>query len=291
MIKKSFFTLFTILFFTTDYSMGCTITSFERIIKINKILDQSIIKGSDCSDEINEEFISLVSNANGKLNHSFLTLYFKNQFKKTINLSPKAIDVIHINDFVGQNLSIPDNYIVSNTTSMFGKASLNLSKSKLIKVKCSQCSKPGERNIKLVIDKKVHWLTSHILVKRRAFVLNTEIRTLNTRLTPEFFKEIIVTDKGNHFLFSDIENISFYRFNRNLNVGDVLKKNALVPRVLVRAGQKVKLLINNERVKLKTSAIARKNGRIGDYIDVINPKSNKKTLAKVVDFNTAVVDI
>jgi flagella basal body P-ring formation protein FlgA len=255
------------------------------------MLDDSIVKSSNCPSEITDEYISLVSSSSGKLNAQYLKMYFQSEYGQIVQLIPAIVRVTSLNDFLIEKLNLSSDIMVNRSTSMFGKASLNLSSDKLIKVTCSKCDGPGEKNIKLNIKNKVHWITSHFFIKRKAYIVSQDIGSINNVLTPKMFKQKLIVDKGNKYLFSDMKNISFYRLNRNLVIGDIVKKNALVPRVLVRAGQKIKLFVNGSKIKLSTSGIARKNGRIGDFIDVINPKSKKKTIAKVIDFNTAVIDI
>lgn len=283
--------LFLILCNITQASEACHIKSYSEILKMNKILDDTIVKESSCTEKITEAFISLVSNATGKLSSQYLKMHFENEFNKTVILEPSLIKVRQLDQFIFESLALDNSMSVKRSTSMFGKASLNLESAKFIKVSCSNCDTPGEKNIKLTIRKKVHWLTTQLYIKRKAYVVSSQIGSLSSVLNKKMFKEIYITDKGSHFLFSDMKNISFYKLNQSLTVGSVVKKNVLTPRLLVRAGQKVKLIIDNKKIKLSTSAIAHKNGRIGDYIDVINPKSKKKTIAKIIDFNTAVIEI
>jgi flagella basal body P-ring formation protein FlgA len=283
--------IFIVLSNITHAADDCKIESFAHIIKINKILDDTTIKTSSCTSDIIDEFISLVSNTSGKLNAQYLRMYFKTEHNKNVTLLPRVITVTGLDTFLTEKLNLPPEIMINRSTSMFGKASLNLKSDKLIKITCPKCTGPGEKNIKLNIKNKIHWITSHFFIKRKAYIVSKDIGSINNVLSSNMFKQKLILDKGNKYLFSDMKNIAYYRLNRNLVVGDIVKKNALVPRVLVRAGQKIKLLVNNSRIKLSTTGIARKNGRIGDYIDVINPKSKKKTVAKVIGFNTAVIDI
>jgi flagella basal body P-ring formation protein FlgA len=67
--------------------------------------------------------------------------------------------------------------------------------------------------------------------------------------------------------------------------------NDLTPKKLITYGQRVKLSIQTKTVTLKTIGIAKKSGHYGEFIEIENPKSKKRFLAKVIDFNKAIVEL
>jgi len=273
----------------TSYAT-CEIETYERIIKINKIQDERIIKSSNCSEDIRTEFTKFVSNTSGKMNAKHLKRYFKNENGLDLNIKPKSFTIKDIDILIQE--SIQDNSIVvKNINSLFSTSSLNLAAADTLNITCQSCDRPGEKNILLTLNKKKIWLSALIHRKRKAYTLAKSITDLNMKLDRSFFKETIISDKGHTLLFEDLDQISFYKPTKLLRAGEVLKKYDLRRRVLVKFGQKVQVNIANQSIKLKTKAVARRNGYIGDLIELVNEKSNKVIQAKVVNYNKVEVQL
>ncbi len=76
---------------------------------------------------------------------------------------------------------------------------------------------------------------------------------------------------------------------RNILPGKVVLKSSLSRAADVKAGDLVVIVAETEGVKLTARGIAKKDGAIGEVIQVINVRSNKKLYAKVVDSGTVQV--
>lgn len=283
--------LFSLLFSTTIFAQGsCQLESFTHIFKINKVTDDSIIKNSSCSKPINEEFTNLVSNANGKLNSKYLNRYFKSEYNTHVELSPTAINVREMKDILEEKFGT-NTKSISKVTSLHGKSSYNLDSLKNFEIKCSQCSSTGNKSIQLISQNNTTWISASVLIKTTAFKVTRSLSRISPLLLAKDFQKITTTDKGRVKYFTDIENIQFYTLNKDLGEGDLIKSHDLSPKNLVRYGQKIKLTIKSKHINLKTIGIAKKTGRIGDFIEIQNPKTKKVFLGKITDFNNATVEI
>ncbi len=282
------FILFISIFFYINVQATCEINSYERIFKINKVLDSLIIKNSNCPEAINQKFIEIISNANGKINNHFISNYIDGKIQ--VRVSPKTIKIESINTILSEQLSLQDLVIVK-THSLLGKSAITLDSSDLISVQCKSCNDIGTKNIKLNVNQKQLWLTS--LIGKKVSVYRP-IQNLN-RQTPILSKDdftassTVITSKGNYF--TDIANIRFYRLNRNLDNRNFLKNTDLTAKNLVTFGQKVNLKIKTKSIELKSVGTAKKGGRLGDFIEVQNPKSQKIFLGKIIDYNKVLVEL
>lgn len=274
-----------IFFFTVSITKACEIESFHQIIKINNVLDDSIIKKTNCNNDQISSFIGLISSANGKLSSTIVSSSFN------IELTPKNIFIESINDYLQENLSKNNNILINNTTSMYGSASINLNKTDNLNIICNSCNKPEKKNIKLLINNKTHWVTSNLLIQRAAYVAKVDLSINSSNISKEMFKKVIVKDNGRKSLFNSIEQIRFYRPTQNIPAGTVLKRHFLRAQNAVNSGQKVKVQVIGKEIRLDTIAIARKSGKVGEYIQVMNPKSKKISRAKVIDFNKVVMNL
>ena len=128
-------------------------------------------------------------------------------------------------------------------------------------------------------------------MKRNAYTLIKNVQNLKQRINASYFKKSVITDNGQKLLFDDMNNIHFYKLTRLPRVGEVMKKYDLRPKLLVRMGQKVKVQVKNAHVQLTTMAVAKKNGLLGQTIELMNVKSKKLMTAKVVGENKVEVNL
>jgi flagella basal body P-ring formation protein FlgA len=293
MFKITSLLLGSLIFITSQVhaNTACKVVSFPKIIKLNKVLDESIIKESNCSQEIKNNFVDFISGASGDLDSRHLTQIFKMEYKTEIELSPEKVSVQPINDVIIDLIKIPRNLTLDKTSSLYGQSSLNLSPSDHLQATCNNCETAGSKNIKLLVNKSPIWFSVEILSKRHGLVINSEINPFAQRLTSAMFTHTAIFDDGRDHLFNDIKNIHFYKANKKLVKGKILKSTDLSPITLVRLGQKIKVVLKGQNIALKSSAIARQQGKFGDYIEVYNQKTNRKINAQVIDFNTVMVEL
>ena len=105
---KTYLALLTFSFAT--YSQ-CTLESFAHIIKFNKILDNSIVQSTDCSDNIVQKYINFVSDVEGEIPAQHLKNIFKSEHNADINFKPKKINVSSAGEFVKNSLKL-DEYLI-----------------------------------------------------------------------------------------------------------------------------------------------------------------------------------
>ena len=280
-----------ILFSFGSFANGpCNITTYDQIIKINKNQDDTIIKDSNCSGEIEQSFIDFIESANGKLQADYLAHYFKTEYNIDLTILPKTIAVSHIKDIIQEKIK-NKNAVVKSVTSLMPQASILLSQTENIHIDCKNCDTAGTKNISLGFKGQTYWLNTLIHLKRKSFVLSKNVMTLNEKLESDYFQEKTILDSGSKMLFEDIDNIRFYQLTRYLKKGDILNRSDLTPRTLVQYGQKIKLQYKSKNIQLDSTAIASGNGKFGDFIQVMNPRSKKKVLAKIIDYNKVEVEL
>lgn len=270
---------------------GCSIKSFDTIIKINKVLDESVIKASDCSGEVKTQFIDFLSAADGEISSRYVNMYFKSEFNKHVELKPNKINVKKLSNFIEASLNFPDTLIIDKVSSLYSQASLNLKRKSSINVSCTTCTNSGDKNILLTINRKKHWISASLKSLRHAYVLNNDINFFKKNISSNDIRPQIIKDTGRTNLFTDIKNLKFYRITKNLRKNDVLRVSDLSAKTIIRVGQKVQVLLKSKGVSLKTSAIARRSGKLGEFIQLYNPKSKKNIQAKIINFNKALIEL
>jgi hypothetical protein len=229
--------LFIIFIFSHSAFAECEIETYAKILKINKQLDQSIIKNSSCNSDINEKFVNFINSATGTLSANYLRHYFKNEKSLNLKLSPEKIQVNHIKDYLEDSFN-NDALLIKKVSSLHHAGSFNLNENDNISFSCSNCNSTGEKNVSAYLNKSKVWLNVLIHVKRKAYKLVKNISNLSQKLDSSYFEEILITDKGNSPLLESIEHIAFYRPTKMLRKGDIIKKYDLRSRVVVKHGKK-----------------------------------------------------
>lgn len=285
LIIFSFFTL------GLQASKACVLNSYPQIIKLNKVLDDSIIQKTNCDESTQTLFIEIISGATGELRASHLSQILKSEFNKNVEVTPELIKIEDVKETLTKLIQIPENLSLSKTSSLYSKASLNLQSDTSLKAICNACETAGEKNIKVLVNNRTIWFSAQILTRREGFVTINSLSPYSKKLTQNQFRKTYFYDKGTSHLFSDIENIRFYKPTRQLEKGRVLKISDLTPLTIVKPGQKVKVILKGKNISLNSTALSRQSGRIGDYIQVYNSKTNKKINGQVVGFNTVLVEL
>jgi flagella basal body P-ring formation protein FlgA len=290
-MKYFFYTSLIFSLYTHQAFGVCNLVSYPQIIKINKSLDTNIIKSSDCQEDIQIKFVEFISATTGTLNSKHLSNILKNEHNVEINILPSIITVKSLDEKLSELLRLSSNTTLTNLASIYGQSSILLDDQEMIRASCQDCESAGNKNIKILFNQNTIWVTANLLIRRKALTSKAELNPHTEKLSPEQFEEIVVFDNGMDHHFNDVDNIRYFKTNKKIPQGSILKTNDLTPLLLVKPGQTISIMIEGENISLQSTGIARSAGKLGDTIDVINAKTNKKVSAQVVDFNTVKVTL
>lgn len=269
---------------------ACEIETYPEIYKIKKELSQALIINSNCSNTEKRTFLSIIAASSGKLPEVILKERLKEQLNKDITIKPKTIFVSSLADFINENMELQNNRKLFKLKSITG-ASAIYGRNIRLSSECAQCHKLGEVSIKVKKGDKQFWFSAIIKEPRKVWVATKTILPFQNNLSKKLFssKMTYFTDKKTPF--TDFQNINFYRFNRKINKGDIIFNNNLSPVKLIQYGQKVKLKIKGQGIKLQSFGISKSSGFINQYIELRNPKTKKTYNAKVIDYNQVEINI
>ena len=279
--------LFFSLFYANSY--GCEISLHNYIYKIQNNLDYKVIQKTNCNKQKSDLVLNFLQNISGKISAKIIKIQTG---LNEVTITPKMTNIININEVLndevelGPEKTIRDIKALNNLNQITAKSPINF------KVICDNChNKLGENNIKLINDNKTYWLSARVYKKTIAWVANQKINTFDKNLSKNAFKQKVVYLDKEADLFQEINKIPFYQTTKSLNEGEILTTTHLTPIKLVQAFSKVRLSVSGSSIKLSTTAKARKSGFLDEYIEVINLKSNKKFLAKIIDYNTVEIEL
>lgn len=289
MKRLNFFIL--ILTFNTGYAFSCDIITYPYIYIISGNLDYKIIKKSNCPLNVQNSFIETISYSNGQLPIPIIQSQIAPSEFETVHIIPSQVQVTDMQDYLQERVQLVNNRKIFNLRSLNNINSIHSNFAISPIIHCNGCDQSGEKNIKLQIADKYYWFSMTIKEPRQIWTPKKDLPAYTDTFSNDDFETKLIFDTGKNSYFYDLKNIKYYKTTRKLSKGSPLLNSSLTPQRLVVPGKKVTLILKGKNISLKSQVLAIQTGHIGDILEFKNPRSNKKFIAKVIDFNTAEVQL
>jgi flagella basal body P-ring formation protein FlgA len=293
MITKNFFILITIIWISSGFA--CEINLPKYVLLLKKIEIENLRDNFKyCPNDVSNEVISILNSVEGKISKKQIDeiLSSKNLSAK---IHPELIQIQNLTTLVREKFQLPINVEFELIDTINLPPMLTLNNGDNIDFDCNNCSFVMEQNLKLKFQKlngEQDQLTLRLNFKNKikAYVLKTFVPPFSQinreQLREEFIEPIPHTE-----LITNIETLKFFKTNKPIKPGEILKKSDLNGSLLVKAGSNTEVIIENQLLKLKTTGISRNSGIYGDQVEVLNIQKNKKYVGKIIDINKIQVEI
>ncbi len=291
--------LFSLLFnisLASDATTKCFIKSSPVLLFIeNNIFNyKDVVQNSDCPEEIKQQFSTFASQASGILTEQKINHYIQRN-NIYINLIPSTVNIKQVVDLLHKDVLNDNSYFLRNLKQLSDNKVLMLTQEHKINLECENCNNTGTKNVKLVIsngtEKRAYWLTLELLRKRIALRAKETISPFTSLSSQNLFEKVEVPLEENVELFTNVEQLMFYQTNKTIKKGQFLTNADLNANILVRAGRKVHVEIIKNKLHLKTIGVSHSSGKINELIEVQNPETRKKYLAKIIDENKVLLEL
>jgi hypothetical protein len=255
---------------------------------------EASVQHTACSDQALQEINSILNSVEGKItaNQFSEILKLKNL---TVKIEPSLIEVQHLSHLVREQLLMPTGVQLRSSETVNAPSFLSLAPGDRVEVQCSGCLFTVQQplNIKVI---GFDGSEKMILVKADFKKMVRAYRVIgfhpafseitSSSLKEEFTEAIPQTD-----LITNLETLHFFKLNKPIRSGELLRLSDLNALNLVKAGLKTEVIIESDHVKLKTTGISRSNGTLGEFVEVFHPQKNKKYQGKVIDINKVLVEL
>lgn len=282
-------------FFLVPAVFACDISMPYRLIVLSEEYSgQSPVNTSNCNEETVKELHKTLASLEGRISAQQLTdmMAAKNH---TVKIDQHMVQVQNLKTYIRDQLMIPGGVHVKDTHAVNSSNFLALAPGDQLQVSCTACLWGTRQPINVTVagfdgSRKDFIAIADFGKMVRAFRL---IRPLNS------FSEITVYDIKEEFteaiphseFIADVQNLKYYKTNKPLKSGELLKISDLNAVNIVKAGLKTEVILENTLVRIKTSGISRANGAYGDIVEVYHPQKNKKYQGKVIDTNKVLVEL
>lgn len=255
---------------------------------------EQAIKHTECSAEALQEVNTTINSVEGKIT-AFQFAEILKAKSHDVTVQPALIQVQHLNHLVREQIMLPAGIQMRSSEAINSQNYLVLNPGDRVEVQCLGCLFGSQQplNVKVVgFDGTSKSMTVKADFKKmvkayRVVGFHPAFSPIAiTSLKEEFVESIPHTD-----LLTNLDTLHFYKLNKPIRSGELLRQSDLNALNLVRAGVKTEVIIENAHVRLKTEGISRSNGILGELVEVFHPQKNKKYLGKVVDINKVSVEL
>ena len=290
MINKILIGLFFIL--AAKLSIACEVHLPQNLVILGESSDFSqVIQHTGCTEETMQLVNKTLASVEGKMT----SFQFVEMMKSPISVQTNMIQVQHLKHLIREQLMMPPGVQLRSSEAVNSPNYIAVAPGDRVDVQCIGClfgtQQPlnvnvigfdgSNRSLTVKADFKKMVKAYRVLSFHPAFY---EIES--SSLKEEFVESIPHTD-----LVTNLETLKFFKINKPMKAGDLLRQSDLNALSLVKAGVKTEVIIENDLVKLKTSGISRSNGTLGEFVEVFHPQKNKKYLGKVIDINKVLVEL
>lgn len=288
--------LFSLLLMVSSLTgFACEVHLPHHIVILGDVVD--LMKSSantGCDEETLNEINATLISVEGKITSFQLAEMLKVK-KQSVAIQPNLIQVQHFKHLVREQLLLPPGVQLRSSEAINSANFISLAPGDRVEVECTGCLYGSQQPLNLNIigfdgSEKTMTVKGDFKKMVKAYRLLGP-RTAFTEIKPEFLKEEYVESIPHTDLVTNLDTIHFFKLNKPVRSGELLKNSDLNALNLVKAGLKTEILIENKLVKLKTSGISRSNGILGQFVEVYSPEKNKKFQGKVIDINKVLIEL
>jgi flagella basal body P-ring formation protein FlgA len=284
-----------ILSISLNRGYSCEIILPEKILILKNSDHLEVLNKFDkCSKGTLNEVATILNSVEGKITDHQLKEILDSKNLSVI-VHPNIIEVYQLKNLTREQLQVPVDHHLTSINPLNEPNSIPLKNSDHIKVQCEGCL--FEKN--QILNVNISSLSGSLLKLKVIGEFNKRIKAYYVKKFIPAFSEIKKEDLSEDFsepiphteLITELETLHFYKTNKPLKAGTLVRKSDLNGINLVRAGSSTEVVIENKFLKIKTSGISRSNGSYGDLVEVLNLQKKKKYLGKVIDINKIIVDL
>jgi flagella basal body P-ring formation protein FlgA len=265
----------------------------EYIIKTKEIIaTTNWSQTSGCHESEIIKLQNIINQTEGRISSFYIAQNLENNFNHTnFEITPQFITILSLNSFIKSHFTIKDDLLIVEAKLLSQLDSITYNSNTEIKLECSNCDSIGKKNISLQIGNTKNWMSITLGREITTYVATSPITARTNSLQKNNFEEskVIITDDIKYL--STLEHIEFYTTNKSISKGSPVKTSDLSMLPLVKIGQTTSIEMEQNGIYLKSKAIPLRNGYYGETIEFKNPANNKIIIGKVIDFNTAQVEL
>jgi flagella basal body P-ring formation protein FlgA len=284
------------LFFILQTTYACEVfLPYQLVIFNGDKSGKNVFQAKNCEASVTDELHQIVTGLEGRI-ASFQLREMMASRGHAIEIGPQSIVVHQFSTMIRDQLPLPAGVQVKSTRSINKPGILALPAGDKVEITCSGCLYGVQQPLNITVlgfdgSKQSFFANADFVKMVKAYRLLSALPSFSSFNGAEDLKEEYVESIPHTELITSVEELKFYKTNKPLKAGEILKKSDLNAINLVRAGIKTDVVLENQMIRIKTQGISRSNGAIGEIVEVFHPQKNKKYQGRVIDINKVLVEL
>ena len=287
---------FLFLAFLTQWASACEVhLPYQLLVFNDDKSGKEIYQAKNCDVSALETLHQIVTGLEGRV-ASFQLKEMMNARGHEVEVQPQSIFIQQFRSLIRDQLTLPTGVQVKATSPINMPGILALPAGDKIEISCSTCLYGTQQPLSVSImgfdgSRQSLYATADFKKLVKAYRLTSALPSFSSINANEVLKEEYIESIPHTDLITNIEVLAFYKTNKPLKAGEILKTSDLNAVNLVKAGLKTEVVLENQMIRIKTQGISRSNGTIGELVEVYHPQKNKKYQGRVVDINKVLVEL
>ncbi|HXH73719.1 MAG TPA: flagella basal body P-ring formation protein FlgA [Bacteriovoracaceae bacterium] len=283
-------------FLVSSTVFACEVTLPYHLIVLGPDSQSSIVKTEGCPAKVETDLREILMSVEGKISAIQIQDMLLQKSNEGVTVTPPSIHVKQLSSLIRDQLQLPAGIHVKSTSGFNYNNIILLSPGDMVEVECASCLFGTAQPLKLSIKgfdgvNRTVMATADFKKMVRAYRFTISVNSFAEIKPRDILREVYVESIPHTDLVTDLEKVKFYKTNKSIKAGELLRLADLNAINLVRAGLKTEVILENTMVRIKTQGISRSNGSLGELVEVFHQEKNKKYLGKVIDLNKVLVEL
>ena len=285
-----------LLAFITQWASACEVhLPYQLLVFNDDKSGKEIYQAKNCDVSALDTLHQIVTGLEGRV-ASFQLKEMMNARGHDVEVQPQSIFIQQFRSLIREQLTLPTGVQVKATSPINMPGILALPAGDKIEISCSTCLYGTQQPLSVSIlgfdgSRQSLYATADFKKLVKAYRLTSALPSFSSINGNDVLKEEYIESIPHTDLITNIEVLAFYKTNKPLKAGEILKTSDLNAVNLVKAGLKTEVVLENQMIRIKTQGISRSNGTIGELVEVYHPQKNKKYQGRVVDINKVLVEL
>lgn len=277
-------------------ALACEVNLPHHVIFLGEQNPQQTYIQSNCSPESTSEIHEAMMGMDGSVGSYQLNEIMTQKGFPGITFTPQLVKIQHLKNIIREQLLLPAGVHVKSTRSVNTNNVLALAAGDQLEINCNTCLYGTYQPINLTVKgfdgtRRSFMASADFKKMVKAFRVTQPLPSFSDIQDKNLVKEEYVESIPHTDLITDFDSLRFYKTNKPLRTGELLKRSDLNAVNLVKAGLKTEVILENSAIRIKTDGISRNSGSFGEMVEVYHPQKNKKYLGKVIDVNKVLVEL
>jgi flagella basal body P-ring formation protein FlgA len=275
---------------------ACEVNMPSHILVLSEqISETETFSFSNCPEKSISDFKQIIFSLDGKI-PAFQLKVLMEQRGHSIEILPSMIQVQQMKHLIRDQVAFPSGIHLRSIRPLNTSNPIVLDPGDKVEVHCPACLFGSSQTMNATINGfngKKSQINLAVDFKKliKAYRLIVSLPAFSELDNHSILKEEYIESIPHTELVTDLNILKYYKTNKPIRSGDLLKRSDLNPQPLVKAGIRTELILENDAVRIKTQGISRSNGTLGEMVEVFQPQKNIKYQGKVIDINKVLVEL